>query len=277
MVAGRFDLGAEVRCILVLRQLYPLEVAASLAARDGYSLAFSLRLWLRYVLDAEFDSRQVQRCWVSYEGLLDDWEGLVLAIASQLAIEWPRQVCEARDEVESFLSSSLRHHCRGAEDLEGREMDWAVTVLRPRSRRLQLRLTVGPRPVRHGAPRRGAGRGAARTAAPGTGASRAGAHDRADAAPPRCAGRRDADVAKRAKRSARGGPEAGARGRGPDLRTRTPLPDMREKSAALEVCRGRCATLEARLQEERGFHRDWLIETLVAAGHEPNGSEGTPE
>ena len=73
--------GIEPDPVLMLRD--PGEVARSLAARAGgsglsagasvVSHARGLLLWLRYVLDAERDSRDLLRHVITYHGLLDDW------------------------------------------------------------------------------------------------------------------------------------------------------------------------------------------------------------
>jgi hypothetical protein len=50
----------------------PGEVAASIAARNGWEPALSRMLWLRYLLEAEAASRGLQRAVVTYESLLRD-------------------------------------------------------------------------------------------------------------------------------------------------------------------------------------------------------------
>ena len=46
----------------------PLEVAASLHKRNGTEPVLAYLIWLRYVLDAEFDTRGASRCFISYDG-----------------------------------------------------------------------------------------------------------------------------------------------------------------------------------------------------------------
>jgi hypothetical protein len=109
---------AEPRFLLSVRN--PLEVAASLHARNNMSMTTSLLLWLRYVLDAERDTRQSPRAFVPFERLLRDWRGTVARVATELDLEWPRAGHEVNLEVERFLSSQLRHHRFDSSELQAR-------------------------------------------------------------------------------------------------------------------------------------------------------------
>ena len=62
--------GAKPVAILPIRN--PLEVAASLKLRNGITPGHSCLLWLRHVLEAERETRMIQRSIVTYEGLLAD-------------------------------------------------------------------------------------------------------------------------------------------------------------------------------------------------------------
>jgi hypothetical protein len=102
------ELGIRIKCVLPLRN--PLEIAASLHQRDGFSPAKSYVLWLRHVLDAEQASRKLPRVFVSYEGLLQDWRGVVGHISDALEISWPRRSAVAEVEIDKFLNDRHRHH-----------------------------------------------------------------------------------------------------------------------------------------------------------------------
>ena len=90
----------------------PLEVAASLHARDGIDPSLGYLIWLRYILDAERSTRRIKRVFVSYSGLLDDWSRVAQHIAEGLSISWPRFSPRVTFEIETFLDKSLRHHMR---------------------------------------------------------------------------------------------------------------------------------------------------------------------
>jgi GT2 family glycosyltransferase len=103
--------GAAPKCILTVR--HPLEVAKSLNARDGIALQAGLRTWLRHLLEAEGGSRDLNRVFVSYEFLLNNWQAAARRISQALDIEWPRALNEAATEIEGFLRRDARHHLPG--------------------------------------------------------------------------------------------------------------------------------------------------------------------
>jgi hypothetical protein len=98
--------GLRAQFVLPLRS--PAEVAASLKARDDFPLAKGYLVWLRNVLDAERATRGQDRVFVTYEGLLQDWRGVVQRIGAALDIHWPRLSRTAEAEIEDFLSPELR-------------------------------------------------------------------------------------------------------------------------------------------------------------------------
>ena len=105
-VFHRFD--TQIKCILPIRN--PLEVAASLRARDGFAMPKSTLLWLRHVLDAEATTRELPRVFVSYEALLSDWRWEARRIATVLDLVWPRFSAETEREIDQFLDAGHRHH-----------------------------------------------------------------------------------------------------------------------------------------------------------------------
>jgi glycosyltransferase involved in cell wall biosynthesis len=97
----------ELRIVISLRN--PLEVSESLRNRDGISRMRSHLLWLRHVLDAEYETRGLVRTFVTYDELLRDWRATVERISDQLQIAWPRRSPRAEAEIDNFLETSLRH------------------------------------------------------------------------------------------------------------------------------------------------------------------------
>ena len=106
--AALAELGVDIRVIQTLRD--PAEVAASLARRNRFGPAYSSLLWMRYVLDAEAGSRGLRRSRLSYDALLSDWRSCIRRLQTDLALEWPQELAQAGDEIDAFLSRSLRHH-----------------------------------------------------------------------------------------------------------------------------------------------------------------------
>lgn len=117
-----FAVLAELRVapVTVIAVRNPLEVAASLKARDGFMTTRSLLLWLRHALDAEQYSRDRPRSIVMYDELLRDWQGVLAKLGADLDIKWPLKSYRASVEVENFLSEQHRHHVFDWNDLEGR-------------------------------------------------------------------------------------------------------------------------------------------------------------
>ncbi|HWB54184.1 MAG TPA: glycosyltransferase [Tepidisphaeraceae bacterium] len=102
------DFGA--RPVIVLPVRNPLEVAASLKERNGFLPAKSMLLWLRYVVDAEQQTRDLPRSVVTYHQVLWHWRRAAAAISRDLGIEWPRASLMTQAEVDDLLRPSLRHH-----------------------------------------------------------------------------------------------------------------------------------------------------------------------
>jgi hypothetical protein len=102
------EFGSDVRVVLPLRN--PVEVASSLSDRDGFSAATSHLMWLRHVLDAEHDTRDLRRCIVPFAALLHDQDRILRTIRHQLRIKWGRPIAAARVEIDDFLSVAERHH-----------------------------------------------------------------------------------------------------------------------------------------------------------------------
>lgn len=108
--------GYASAALLALRN--PLEVAGSLAARDGFSTNRSLLLWLRHMLDAERHSRDMPRSIVPFSDLLTDWQSVATRVESQLQHPWPRRPQEVQTEIDAFLHPDNRHHAHGSEDIK---------------------------------------------------------------------------------------------------------------------------------------------------------------
>lgn len=108
------EMQIEPRFVLPLRN--PGAVAKSLAARDDMSPGFASLLWLRYVLDAEAETRSARRVLVPYDELIDNWQPVVEGIGQALGIYWPRAIADVADDVGAFLRRDLRHHA-GTVDL----------------------------------------------------------------------------------------------------------------------------------------------------------------
>ena len=110
------EIGIAVRPVIAFRN--PLEVAASLAARNGMPKADAVMLWLRSVLDAERASRGLPRTVVGYDRLLAEGARAVADWDLRLGVTWPMPLAEAETVIDAVLRGDLRHHAIPAEDLQ---------------------------------------------------------------------------------------------------------------------------------------------------------------
>jgi hypothetical protein len=116
--------------VIIVRN--PLEVAESLRARDGMSFEKAMLLWLRHMLDAEFETRHLARNIVTFDALLEDWKLLAAQTAGRLGITWPRQPGDASHDVREFLDLELHNHRATQAELEAHTEvpHWVKTAYR---------------------------------------------------------------------------------------------------------------------------------------------------
>jgi hypothetical protein len=112
------------RYVLAVR--HPLDVTASLAARDGIGTARGLLLWLGHLLDAERATRGARRVIVHYEELIGarGWRDIADEIARALDIAWPHVDAAA---VDAFLAPELRRR-RASDEASGGLPGWISAV-----------------------------------------------------------------------------------------------------------------------------------------------------
>ncbi|MEO8882408.1 MAG: hypothetical protein ABI377_03170, partial [Devosia sp.] len=98
----------DVRYVLATRN--PLEVMASLAARDNLTPSFSALLWLGHELEAERATRGKPRAFVSYGAMIENWRRELARIARTLQLEWPRSIDASANDINAHISPQHRHH-----------------------------------------------------------------------------------------------------------------------------------------------------------------------
>ena len=89
---------------------HPLEVAASLRERNGFSTEKGLLLWLDNMIAAERDSRGMKRIFVAYDTLLSSWRECLDRVERLAGMPLPRRTTTSGVEIEKYLSPKLRHH-----------------------------------------------------------------------------------------------------------------------------------------------------------------------
>ena len=97
-----------------------MEIAESLAQRNGFSTEKSLILWMQYMLDAERNSRHLPRGFIKYESLLNDPKSSVEKVLRDARLELPKSSSSIEQDLSRFLDSSLRHHSTSDEELNTR-------------------------------------------------------------------------------------------------------------------------------------------------------------
>jgi hypothetical protein len=106
--------------VLVYRN--PLDVAASLAARNGFSTEQGLALWATYMRPALAETADLPRVMVSYDDIIAAPETALRRLFTELVqlgidgLQWP-----ARSALLDFIDASLCHH-RAIKSLES-ELD----------------------------------------------------------------------------------------------------------------------------------------------------------
>lgn len=103
-------IAAKVDPLVLVMLRNPLEVVASLEARDLMTAGYAELLWLRHVLDAEHFSRGRKRIFLRYDQLLSHWQGLITKCKDGLGVALPQNSPKVHAEIGQFLSQSHRHH-----------------------------------------------------------------------------------------------------------------------------------------------------------------------
>jgi hypothetical protein len=112
------ELGIRIYPIIVIRN--PLDVSASLSARNNMSGMHGLLLWLRHCLDAEKYTRDMSRILVSYDRVIHDTANLIARLRSSFdhCFAFPSSPSDTdRLSLES-IRPDLRHHASSLTELD---------------------------------------------------------------------------------------------------------------------------------------------------------------
>jgi len=101
------ELGADLSVVYVLR--HPIDVANSLATRDGFSREKSFGIWLNYNLSALSALEGIPTQVLSYDRLLDAPEQELRKFCEKFGILYPSQDDAFRETLDDFLRKDLRH------------------------------------------------------------------------------------------------------------------------------------------------------------------------
>ncbi|HOW82879.1 MAG TPA: hypothetical protein PK573_09990 [Spirochaetota bacterium] len=101
-------MGVDICVILPVRN--PLEIAASIGARNKYSTEQSVVLWMIHEVDAERYSRNHRRVFISYDAFVKNPFGVISSIETNLGLDFSETLRGKKDEIEKFIVSELKHH-----------------------------------------------------------------------------------------------------------------------------------------------------------------------
>ena len=93
---------------LVIRS--PLEIADSLARRNGFSIEKSMVLWMQYMLEAERSTRHIPRCFVKFESVLGEPQKTVEHVFETVGLDAPDFSKLDREQLDQFVDHDMRHH-----------------------------------------------------------------------------------------------------------------------------------------------------------------------
>jgi hypothetical protein len=106
VLAGLPEVESRLRYVICVR--HPLEVAASLRARDGMQEAESLALWLRYTTDAVSHTAGEPRIIIFYDSYFAERTNQVARLAELLGRPMPSVGEDAA--IAAHIDDGLRHH-----------------------------------------------------------------------------------------------------------------------------------------------------------------------
>lgn len=108
----------EIKPFIMIPVRNPLEVAQSLKKRDGFPLAKGGLLWLRHVLDAVYYAQNFPIAFLSYEQLMQDWQGFIQSMQAQIDFTFPPQSALSKLEIESYLEQDQQHNSVSLDELK---------------------------------------------------------------------------------------------------------------------------------------------------------------
>ncbi len=104
-----------VHSIILIRN--PMEVAASLTARDGLEKLDGLYLWLTYTLEAELATRGRSRQFLSHQNLMNSPVKTAQSLCKALPFKLTYQVSEVKKQIQAYVSPDLNRQRAAIEDI----------------------------------------------------------------------------------------------------------------------------------------------------------------
>ena len=101
------EIGCQPIYLFILR--HPIAVAQSLSVRDDLNCNMSLLLWIQYVFDVYKHTDRYHRIFLTYSELLENPMETLKRIAEEGSFQYPNQLENMREEINSFLTPQLCH------------------------------------------------------------------------------------------------------------------------------------------------------------------------
>lgn len=102
------EINVEIKVVAQFRN--PIDVMGSLQTRDEMLASDASLLWLQYVLNSEKNCRDLERVFIKYDDVINDWRACYQTITNYLDVDWPYQRDEIENQVDKFISPKHRHH-----------------------------------------------------------------------------------------------------------------------------------------------------------------------
>ncbi len=111
------ELNVRINPIIMIRN--PLEVSASLSARDKMPNAYGLLLWLRHCLDVEKHTRGMSRVFVGYDRVVNDIANVIVSLRESLGhLPLLYNSSDVNNLVLPFIRRDLRHQISSSADVD---------------------------------------------------------------------------------------------------------------------------------------------------------------
>ena len=102
------EINVEIKVVAQFRN--PIDVMDSLQSRDEMLASDASLLWLQYVLNSEKNCRDIERIFIKYDDVINDWRACYQTITNCLDVQWPYTRDEIETQVDKFISPDHRHH-----------------------------------------------------------------------------------------------------------------------------------------------------------------------
>ena len=102
------ELGVDIKVVIPFRN--PMEVAASLHKRNGFSYEKGMLLWIYHILLAEKYSREYERVFIGFNELISDTNSVISLMSEKLHMDFITKYDNNKKCINEYLEPCLKHH-----------------------------------------------------------------------------------------------------------------------------------------------------------------------